>query len=309
MKPKNPNDRSKVRFNMLTVVTYIAGIALLVKLFDLQIVKGQEYRESSNTRLTRETSIEAARGAFLDRTGTVLASITTTAKVELYKTKIENKELNTAILKMVQVLEKNGDKYKDILPITVNPYEYKFSSTQKINSFIKTYKIPENATAEMAFNILKEKYEIENENAEEARKIMVIRYLITENGYSATRPLEIATQVSNASINELGERGAEFPGVSITTEPVRNYTQGSLASHILGYIGRISETEYKEKKDKGYANDDYIGKSGLEYVLEEYLRGQNGTKQIDMDVKRNNNRRIYNRRNNSRSRCSINNRC
>ena len=48
--------------------------------------------------------------------------------------------------------------------------------------------------------------------------------------------------------------------------------------------GKISGPEYEARKDQGYSSNDYIGKSGLEYVLEEYLRGKNGTKQIDMDV-------------------------
>ena len=135
--------------------------------------------------------------------------------------------------------------------------------------------------------LVKDKYKIKNENPEEIRKILVVRYEISENGYSATRPVTIAKSISNASINELGERGADFPGASMTQEPVRNYLQGSVASHILGYIGQISEEEYKTRKDQGYDANDYIGKTGLEYVLEDYLRGQNGTKQIDMAVNRN----------------------
>ena len=268
----------------MTALIYLAGIVLLLRLFDLQIVQGEEYREKSNTRLTRETTLEAARGSFLDRTGTVIASTTTAAKVELYKTKIDNQTLNNAILEMLNVLEKNGDKYKDTLPITINPFAYNFSSEERLADFKEDYKIPENASAEEAFEILKKKYEIQNESVEEARKIMIVRYAISENGYSATKPIEVAENISNQSINELGERGAEFPGVSIVTEPIRNYSQLSLASHILGYVGKISETEYEERKDEGYSNNDYIGKSGLEYVLEEYLRGKNGVRQIDMDV-------------------------
>lgn len=268
----------------MTALIYLAGIVLLLRLFDLQIVQGEEYREKSNTRLTRETTLEAARGSFLDRTGTVIASTTTAAKVELYKTKIDNQTLNNAILEMLNVLEKNGDKYKDTLPITINPFAYNFSSEERLADFKEDYKIPENASAEEAFEILKKKYEIQNESVEEARKIMIVRYAISENGYSATKPIEVAENISNQSINELGERGAEFPGVSIVTEPIRNYSELSLASHILGYVGKISETEYEERKDEGYSNNDYIGKSGLEYVLEEYLRGKNGVRQIDMDV-------------------------
>lgn len=232
----------------MTVAIYIAGIILLLRLFDLQIVQGEEYRAKSNTRLTRETTLEAARGSFLDRTGTVIANVTTSAKLELYKTKIDNETLNQSILKMLEVLEKNGDTYYDKLPISINPFAYTFSSESKLANFKKEYKIPEDADAEVAFHILKEKYEITNESIEEARKIMIVRYAISENGYSSTKPIEIASNISNQSINELGERGAEFPGASIATEPVRNYLLGNVASHILGYVRKNIRARIRSKK-------------------------------------------------------------
>ena len=53
------NVNTNLRFNMVTVITYLVGIVLLVQLFNLQIVHGAEYREESNTRLTRESTLEA----------------------------------------------------------------------------------------------------------------------------------------------------------------------------------------------------------------------------------------------------------
>ena len=289
---KRPNERSRIRFNLMTVIVYAVGIVLILQLFNLQIINGAEYRERSNTRLTRESVLQASRGSFLDRTGRTLASTTITTRLELYKTKIENDTLNNAILGVINVLEKNGDNYIDNFPIKIDPYEFRYSSEERILEFKKKYEIPEKASAEEAFFALKENYKISNENPEEIRKILVVRYEISENGYSATKPVTIAKSISNASINEIGERGYEFPGASMTQEPVRNYLLGSVASHILGYIGQISEDEYKARKDQGYDANDYIGKSGLEYVLEDYLRGKNGTKQIDMTVNRYNYWRI-----------------
>ena len=57
----------KLRFNSLTTIIYILGIILLLQLFNLQIIHGEEYREQSNTRLTRESTDVAARGSILDR--------------------------------------------------------------------------------------------------------------------------------------------------------------------------------------------------------------------------------------------------
>ena len=86
---------------MLTVLTYFVGIVLIIQLFNLQIVHGAEYREESNTRLTRETTLEATRGEILDRTGTALVSSSTKFSLELYKTKIDDNELNNSILNRI----------------------------------------------------------------------------------------------------------------------------------------------------------------------------------------------------------------
>ena len=69
----NKND-NKLRYNILIAIVYIIGIVLLLQLFNLQIVQGKEYREESNTRLTRETTIKAARGNVLDSSGEKLVS-------------------------------------------------------------------------------------------------------------------------------------------------------------------------------------------------------------------------------------------
>lgn len=57
---------------------------------------------------------------------------------------------------------------------------------------------------------------------------------------------------------------------------VRDYPQGELMAHIIGYVGSISSEEYKNLKDKGYLETDIIGKAGLEQTYEDALRGTNG---------------------------------
>ena len=72
---------------MITIFIYIIGVILLLQLFNLQIVKGKEYREQSNTRLTRESVLRAARGSIKDRTGVELVTNETGFGLEIYKTK------------------------------------------------------------------------------------------------------------------------------------------------------------------------------------------------------------------------------
>ena len=284
MLKKDEKQITKFRYNLVTILIYICGIVLLCQLFFLQIVNGEEYRETSNTRLSRETTLKAARGNIYDRTGNIIAGTKMGFNLDLYKTKIDDKSLNTAILNMINVLEKNGDTYVDNLPITIEPFAYTFSTEEGIQEFLEENELKEGSTAEEAFNQLKEKYEIETENLAEARKIMTIRYEISENGYSVTKPITVATDISRASVNEFSERNASFAGINISTEAVRGYVRGSLASHVVGYIGKIDEDDLKEREGQGYNMNDYIGRLGIEYMFEEYLRGKDGVKQVDMTV-------------------------
>ncbi len=279
---KKTRSNLNLRFNVLTVFTYIIGIVLIIQLFNLQIVHGAEYREESNTRLTRETTLQAARGEILDRTGTALVSNSTKFGVELYKTKIDESELNASILNIVNLLEKYQVEYVDSFPITIYPFQFTIAD-ETLAKWKKNYDLEDTISAEEAFYKFKDKYDIQNTDIAEIRKIIAIRYEITTTGYSSTRALTIAEDIPREAVAEFSESSEKFPGINIVTEPVREYTSGVLASHILGYASKISAEEYATRKET-YDQNDIIGKTGIEYVFEEYLKGQDGTKQIDMAV-------------------------
>ena len=274
-------NKKNVRYNILIVLVYIIGIVLLIQLFNLQIVHGEEYLEKSSSRLTRETPILAARGSILDRNGNVLAGTVTKYTLNIYKSKIDSETLNNTALQVINVLEKNNDKYKDEFPVKLNPIEYNIPEEQ-VKTWLKNNGLDENTTAEEAIQKYKEKYEISNFNIEEIRKIIAIRYGIEKEGYSSMSPYTISNDISKQSVIIFEEQNLKFPGIAIETSPLRTYLKGNLASHTIGYIGSINEEEYQ--KHEGYLMNDYIGKTGIEFVFEKYLRGDNGIKQTDMAV-------------------------
>ena len=275
------NDR--VRYNILTTIVYIVGIILLIQLFNLQIIHGSEYRETSNSRLTRESAVRAARGSIKDRTGVELVRTEAGYSVEIYSTKVTDEELNKSIQNLIEILEKNKDEIVDNLPLEVEPYKFKMANEEEQKEWKKSLEIDENLNAEQTFSKLKEKYNISTKDPKMARKIMAVRYEITRNGYSNTRSVIIAKDISSTSAVQIREQNAKLSGMYVVTEPVVSYTSGNLASHILGYVGAISEEEYETRKDT-YRNDDIIGKDGIQKVFEEYLKGKDGTKQVDMTV-------------------------
>lgn len=280
---KNKERNDRIRYNIITIIVYLIGILLLLQLFNLQIVHGQEYRETSNTKLTRESILKADRGSIRDSSGTLFAGAEAQYSVVLYKTKVNNENLNNTILNVLNVLSTNGDSYVDNFLIDINPYRFKLSEEESQKKWKKANNIDEDATAEEAFNYFKNKYEIKTDNVEDARKIMAIRYEISYKGYSNTKSIEIAENISEKSMLELNEKNSEFAGIEIVSEPVRVYPLGKTASHIIGRIGQIEESELEGNEDI-YDQNDIIGKAGIEYTFEKYLKGTDGIKQIDMDV-------------------------
>lgn len=207
---KTKSNEHKVRYNIISMLVYVIGVILLVQLFNLQIIKGEEYRKESNTRLTRETVLEAARGEILDRTGNKLVTTTMDFSLELYKTKIDNETLNNTLLKIANLLERNDDSYIDNFPIKIDPYVFSIGESEA-KSWKKSNNINEEYSAEECFNFFKQKYEISKEEIQDIRKIIVMRYEIARNGYSNTRAVCLAKNVSRESVLQLSENNSEFP--------------------------------------------------------------------------------------------------
>ena len=108
-------------------------------------------------------------------------------------------------------------------------------------------------------------------------------------------PLAIKTQVEQEAAFTVEEYRSELPGVSLLVEASRRYLGGPITSHLLGYTGRISAEEYERLQDDGYELNDTLGKAGLEYTYEEYLRGVPGVEQVEVNVAGRKVRSLYTR--------------
>jgi len=78
------------------------------------------------------------------------------------------------------------------------------------------------------------------------------------------------------------EYSLKLPGIVITAEPCRRFPLGSAAAHALGYPGEVSAVELERLAETGYRMGDQIGKSGIELVAEQWLRGTDGGMQIQV---------------------------
>lgn len=100
----------------------------------------------------------------------------------------------------------------------------------------------------------------------------------------------VAVDVDPALLVFLGERPDQFPGVEVVSQTVRSYPFGTLAAHLLGYVGPISAGELEVVNGrigpdgiKRYQSSDEIGKTGVESIFEDVLRGVPGVRYIEVD--------------------------
>lgn len=97
-------------------------------------------------------------------------------------------------------------------------------------------------------------------------------------------PVVLANDLPVAAVARLSELLAELPGVDLEVQPVRDYPYGSMGSHLFGYVGAITEQEYEQRKREGYSPNDVVGKDGLEYEYDRYLRGVPGGQRVVVDA-------------------------
>ncbi len=126
----------------------------------------------------------------------------------------------------------------------------------------------------------------QNEVLAEISKILEIDQA-TAKAIIHDNPAEAATILDNIPYDQmlrLAAKTAALPGVTIDIVPQREYPDGSLFSHVLGYVGKISGDEYKKLRTQGYQFNDSIGQTGIEAMYEEQLRGADGVKKTEVDA-------------------------
>lgn len=175
-------------------------------------------------------------------------------------------------------------------PILVS--KWLFTEQKNKQDWLESYGIEDSKiTAKKAFYEIRnnKNYKIDkNLSDSDARKILVVRDLIKSQGYSQYNPITIATDISQKAISQLEESAIELPGVSVAVEPVRYYPNTTLASHILGHMGKMpsgQEDKYLNREEgKTYSKGDTVGISGIEKSYEEQLRGVDGYKKVQVDA-------------------------
>ncbi len=98
------------------------------------------------------------------------------------------------------------------------------------------------------------------------------------------RPFLIKADINRKTMAFLEENKPDFPGVFIQVSPLRQYPSREQASHLLGYMGEVTNRQLQRLKKQNYRQGELLGQYGVERTQENYLRGQSGIKQVEVDA-------------------------
>jgi penicillin-binding protein 2 len=218
----HPHSPLRPRITVLSVVVTVLLMALLSRLWFLQVLAADRYTDLAVANQVRQVVVEAPRGRILDRKGRVLVRNRAAWAIAVKPTELGDKQQSEIVL----------DRLSNLLEMP----------RAKIDERLRDY-----------------------------------------NG-SPLHGVPVAEDVPIDKLFYLSEHGGDFPGVEPEVVALRQYPQGMLAAHVLGYVGEISRAELKSGRFKGVDQGDSVGKAGVELSYDRYLRGQNGVEDFEVNA-------------------------
>ena len=286
MRGRHSSFRSAIA--LILVAAIVLGFGYI--LYDIQIVNHDYYISRNNAVSTYTVPIEAARGDIVDRNGNILVTNRQANNIILnaayFPPRSENKERNKILYNLIKLFEKNGEEFVNKLPLTLIGNQLAFTDDETAVAVMKgkgAFNVQSYATAQNCFDVMVELYGLEDYSVADALKIGGIRYELTLKVFSIENPITIAEDVSNETVAAIKEDQISYLGADVKTVSFREYTDTTLAPHIIGTVRKINADEYETLKDSGYGISDTIGGSGIESAMESVLRGTPGELTITVD--------------------------
>lgn len=307
-------NQNRIRRLFLAVTALLIAVIYVGDLFSVQIVHGEDYRDKMKNVTTYTVPVKAARGEILDRYGEPLVTDRQGFSVVFdyvrFTDNTDRQARNAIIARLIALFQVNEQAWTDAMPLLLdaagNPYfpadrdsEVRYLKSKDLLN-LNGY-----ATAQNCLDAAIEKYELQSYPVQQARDIASVYYSMFKTQFSAGAPYTFAADVPIDVVAVIMENSTDYQGVDAQVVSYREYPNGTIAPHLIGTVGALNEDEYAAKSrqtaeklnDAGlsaqerqqirataYAMDDEIGKNGVEYAMEDYLRGAAGTKTIELDT-------------------------
>lgn len=303
----------KSRGFVLIIAFCVLFSTLIYRVFDLQIVNGQSYLEDYKLLIQKTKEIKGTRGRIYDRNGNVLAdnklayavTIEDDGSFDAETRKEKNEVINETIQKVIGIVESNGDTVVNDFNIVVNgngEYEFTMSEGTRRQRFIadvygkrtidELSEKQKNSTAQDIMDFLCEDeesgYDIDQDKLDRQTvlKLVTVRYAMHLNSYQKYIPVTIASNIKEVTVAAIEEHLDTLYGIEIAEDSIRTYPNGIYFAPLLGYTGKISQSEYETlSKEEGssYSLTDIVGKAGIEQSMDQYLQGTKGKETVYVD--------------------------
>ena len=278
-------------------------------LFEIQIIEGQHHFENTSTRVPRQILLPPERGHIYDRFGRPLAvNLPTHSVLFDPSVSLPQAELNRIMLNLLELLERNGELFFDVLPMTSEaPFDFVFGGSnpegQRARFFadidvademtVTQFRgnqpalITQPLSVEAFFERMVEQFQladlIEEKNLDslQIRNLISLRLNLFHHRFRRFEPITISLDVGTDTIISIEEDPVSYGAAFISTEFLRYYPHGRYFSHIVGYTGNIRDVhDIEALLADGYTLTDQIGQTGMELSFESELRGRPGQETI-----------------------------
>ncbi len=299
---------------------------LLSGLVNLQLRQSDYYAEKADNNRTKTITLRGKRGNIIDADSVVLAEDELVYNVTFYKdasqnTKSDYKVYTPAIVDTLDIIERHGGELAFNYVIERDPetqeWQFNFGSgvsdsvlatrekQWRSNNYVS--KLSAYPDAASCYTALKHRYRIVNSEEEREAlkasegekyvepfildeattlKVMAVYSEMQMNVFNS-QPITIAGDVSYETVIEVETRSMTLPGMEISVGTKRVYPRQTLASQVIGYIGKIpSQSMWNSLRPKGYSYNDTIGRDGIESSMEDWLTQNSSLRQGSRVVER-----------------------
>jgi len=233
------------KITVFRIIILLLFSLLALQTWRLQIVQGEESRERANRNRFRLVSIPAPRGVIYDREGRLLVRNIPSFTVSVVPAALPPDREEEVIQRLASLLEMPVESRLDSEPSSLSQVSPLFLGLERwFGPGIRDL-------------------------IEEGRKTPFVPVILAHD-----LPREVAFLIE--------EEHLDLPGVVVQIEAQREYIDGPLLSHIIGYVGPIPEEEVESYSD--YEPNDLVGLTGVELTFEEELKGEKGRKHVEVDV-------------------------
>lgn len=295
------NKKYTGRYRTFAVIIALLFGVLIVQLFNLQVVDYEENFAASENKKTKTITSQGSRGTIMDANSMTLAYDKQIYNIQFYRdpnftsdqkdengNTVSSLSLYTkAIIDAIEIIERNGgtlntsfslkqDEMTGMWVFTWNTNDYTASQQAARESMWRSNFYMASTTTypqQELFDKLCQRYKLpETLTTEEKIKVLGVWETMQNNAFLSS-PITIASNVSWETVIEIEAKALTMEGISVSVSTQRVYPNGTLACHVVGYIGKIQnyDTYYSTYKDKGYSLSDLIGLDGVEKTMEDWL--------------------------------------